>query len=374
LLVELLSQLKKINGPKILHVITKKGKGYKPAEANQTLFHAPGKFDKLTGKPIKTTNGNEPPLYQDVFGETVLELARQNQKIVGITPAMLSGCSLNIMKKEMPHRVFDVGIAEQHAVTFAAGLAKEGLIPFCNIYSSFSQRAYDQIIHDVAIQNLNVVLCLDRGGLVGADGATHHGVFDLAFLNCIPNLNIASPLNEAELRNLLYTAQLNPCGPFVIRYPRGRGVTKNWQSPFSELEIGKGQCLKQGSHIAVLSIGHIGNTVSKAIETTSNSSAVAHFDMRFLKPIDSELLHTVFAKYKTIITVEDGTVVGGLGSTVSTFMNKNGYNSQIISLGIPDNFIEHGEPDELYRECGIDTEGIAATLEKCIKNIAVTVD
>ena len=371
LLVDLLTQLKKINGPKILHIITKKGKGYKPAEANQTLFHAPGKFDKLTGKPIKTTNGNEPPLYQDVFGETVLELARQNQNIVGITPAMLTGCSLNIMKKEMPHRVFDVGIAEQHAVTFAAGLAKEGLIPYCNIYSSFSQRAYDQIVHDVAIQNLNVVLCLDRGGLVGADGATHHGVFDMAFLNCIPNLSIASPLNEAELRNLLYTAQLKPCGPLVIRYPRGRGVTKNWQNPFSKLEIGKGQCLKQGSHIAVLSIGHIGNTVSKAIETTSNSSAVAHFDMRYLKPIDSELLHTVFSKYKTIITVEDGTIVGGLGSTISSFMNKNGYKSQIISLGIPDNFIEHGEPDELYRECGIDSESIAATIEKCIKDIAV---
>nr|HPR62013.1 transketolase C-terminal domain-containing protein [Prolixibacteraceae bacterium] len=239
------------------------------------------------------------------------------------------------------------------------------------IYSSFSQRAYDQIVHDVAIQNLNVVLCLDRGGLVGADGATHHGVFDMAFLNCVPNLSIASPLNETELRNLLYTAQLKPSGPLVIRYPRGRGVTKNWQSPFNELEIGKGQCLKQGSHIAVLSIGHIGNTVSKAIDTTSNSSAVAHFDMRYLKPIDSELLHTVFSKYKTIITVEDGTIVGGLGSTISSFMNKNGYKSQIISLGIPDNFIEHGEPDELYRECGIDSESIAATIEKCIKDIAV---
>lgn len=373
LLVDLLGQLKKINGPKILHIITKKGKGYKPAETNQTLFHAPGKFDKLTGKPLKTTNGNEPPLYQDVFGETLLELARQNKQIVGITPAMLSGCSLNIMKKEMPLRVFDVGIAEQHAVTFAAGLAKEGLIPYCNIYSSFSQRAYDQIIHDVAIQNLNVVLCLDRGGLVGADGATHHGVFDMAFLNCIPNLNIASPLNEAELRNLLYTAQLKPCGPFVIRYPRGRGVNKNWHSPFSELEIGKGQCLKQGSHIAVLSIGHIGNTVCKAIEANNNNNTVAHFDMRFLKPIDSKLLHAVFAKFKTIITVEDGTIIGGLGSTVSSFMNKNGYSSQIISLGIPDNFVEHGEPDELYHECGIDTGSIAATLEKCIKNIAVTV-
>jgi 1-deoxy-D-xylulose-5-phosphate synthase len=366
LLVELLSQLRKIQGPKILHVITKKGKGYFPAERNQTLFHAPGKFDKFTGKPIKTTNGDEPPLYQDVFGETLLELARQNEAIVGITPAMLTGCSLNIMKKEMPHRVFDVGIAEQHAVTFAAGLAKEGLNPFCNIYSSFSQRAYDQIIHDVALQNLNVVICLDRGGLVGADGATHHGAYDLAFMNCIPNLIIASPLNEEELRNLMFTAQLHNYGPFVIRYPRGRGVMKNWRTNFNEIEIGRGRQLKNGTDLAILSIGHHGNYVTKAIENLGKPDMIAHYDMRFLKPIDTNILHEVFSKYETVITVEDGTIKGGLGSTVIEFMNQHNYHAKVVTLGVPDRFVEHGEPEQLFNECGYDTFGIEETIKKLL--------
>ncbi|HKK80903.1 MAG TPA: 1-deoxy-D-xylulose-5-phosphate synthase [Prolixibacteraceae bacterium] len=366
LLVKLLNRLKKIQGPKILHIITKKGKGFYPAETNQTLFHAPGKFDKTTGKQVISTNGNEPPLYQHVFGKTVLELAKQNDKIVGITPAMLSGCSLNIMQAEMPNRVFDVGISEQHAVTFSAGLAQSGMIPFCNIYSSFSQRAYDQIIHDVALQNLNVILCLDRGGLVGADGATHHGAYDLAFLNCIPNMTIAAPMNEKELRNLLFTAQKNPSGPCVIRYPRGRGVMKNWRTPFEYIEKGKGQLIKKGSSIAVLSIGNPGNFVTKALENIENSNLVAHYDMRFLKPIDTGLLHEVLSTYKTIVTVEDGTINGGLGSAIVDFMNKHQYRASIKKLGIPDTFIEHGTPDELYHECGFDAEGIAETLEQII--------
>ncbi len=364
LMVDLLNRLKKIPGPKILHIKTMKGKGYHPAENNQTLFHAPGKFDKLTGKQIVSTNGDTPPLYQVVFGKTILELAQQNSKIVGITPAMLSGCSLNIMQKEMPHRVFDVGIAEQHAVTFAAGLAKQGLIPFCNIYSSFSQRAYDQIIHDVAIQKLNVVMCLDRGGLVGADGATHHGVFDLAFLNCIPNLTIASPMNEQELRNLMYTSQSDNYGPFVIRYPRGHGVMKKWQTPFEKIEIGKGRLIKEGKRVAVISIGHTGNVVSKAIEKTLNSDDVAHYDIRFLKPIDTELLHSVFKKFEKIITVEDGVIKGGLGSTVIDFMNTHQYKAKVITLGVPDKFIEHGTISELFAECGFDADGIKNTIDK----------
>lgn len=364
LLVKLLGQLKKIQGPKILHVITKKGKGYLPAENNQTLFHAPGKFDKFTGKQVITTNGDEPPLYQTVFGETILELARDNEKIVGITPAMLSGCSLNIMQKELPNRVFDVGIAEQHAVTFAAGLAKEGLIPFCNIYSSFSQRAYDQIIHDVALQKLNVILALDRGGLVGADGATHHGVFDFAFLRCIPNLIISAPINESELRNLMFTAQQKH-GPFVIRYPRGRGVQKKWRKPMEALEIGTGRKLKDGDDVAILSIGHPGNFVTKAIENLNNSDQIAHYDMRFLKPIDNKILHEVFSKFESVITVEDGVINGGLGSAVVEFMNEHNYHAKVVCLGVPDQFVEHGKPEELQRECGFDVEGI----ENAIKNL-----
>ncbi|HKM94773.1 MAG TPA: 1-deoxy-D-xylulose-5-phosphate synthase [Prolixibacteraceae bacterium] len=368
LLVELLGQLKKISGPKILHIITKKGKGYSPAEKNQTLFHAPGKFDKITGKQIKTTNGDEPFLYQEVFGNTLLELARANESIVGITPAMLSGCSMNIMNEQIPERVFDVGIAEQHAVTFAAGMAKEGFTPFCNIYSTFSQRAYDQIIHDVAIQNLNVVLCLDRGGFVGADGATHHGVFDMAFLSCIPNIIIASPLNEQELRNLMFTAQSKPRGPFVIRYPRGRGVMKKEATPMLELEIGKGQLLKDGTDVAVLSIGHHGNYVIHALETIYQKEAVAHYDMRFLKPIDAGLLHEVFKKFKKIITVEDGVVKGGLGSSVIEFMNYHNYSAKVITLGVPDYFIEHGEPEQLFHECGYDVDGITKTIQQLLKS------
>lgn len=365
-LVRLINQLKDIPGPKLLHVITKKGKGFTPAEDNQTLFHAPGKFDKYTGKQVISENGDEPPLYQEVFGETLLELAKINHSIVGVTPAMLSGCSMNIMQKEIPHRVFDVGIAEQHAVTFAAGMASAGMVPYCNIYSSFSQRAYDQIIHDVAIQKLNVVMCLDRGGLVGADGATHHGVFDMAFLRCIPNLIIASPMNEEELRDLMYTAQNKPRGPFVIRYPRGRGVMKNWRNSFNEIEIGKGRKLVDGARLAVLSIGHPGNFVSYALNGLDDKCSVAHYDMRFLKPIDEELLHEVCSSFKTIITVEDGVITGGLASAVTEFVNQNNYQVKIVPLGIPDYFVEHGKPEELYRECGFDSEGILKTISKCL--------
>lgn len=368
LMVQLLGQLKKTKGPKILHVITKKGKGYFPAEENQTLFHAPGKFDKTTGKQVITTNGDEPPLYQNVFGETILELAKVNEKIVGITPAMLTGSSLNIMQKEMPHRVFDVGIAEQHAVTFAAGLAKTGMIPFCNIYSSFSQRSYDQIIHDVALQNLDVILCLDRGGLVGADGATHHGVYDLAFLSCIPNIIISAPMNEKELRNLMFTAQNKSCGPFAIRYPRGRGVNEKWRTPFEEIQIGKGQKLNDGSKIAILSIGHPGNFAKKAIENIGENDLVAHYNMRFLKPIDTDILHEVFSKFNSVITIEDGTIKGGLGSAVIDFMNSNNYQAKVEMLGVPDKFIEHGKPEEQYHECGFDPAGIEKTIRKILRN------
>jgi 1-deoxy-D-xylulose-5-phosphate synthase len=366
-LAKLLIRLRKIPGPKLLHVITIKGKGYFPAENNQTLFHAPGKFDKLTGKQLKTTNGDEPPLYQDVFGETVLELARLNSKIVGITPAMLSGCSLNIMQKEMPDRVFDVGIAEQHAATFAAGLASAGMIPFCNIYSSFTQRAYDQIIHDIAIQNLKVIFCLDRGGLVGADGATHHGVFDLAFLRCIPNLIIASPMNEQELRNMMFTAQKNLPGPFIIRYPRGRGVMKKWRTNFEETQIGKGRIIQEGSDIAIVSIGHPGNFVTEAIVQLGNSVSVAHYDLRFLKPLDEDLLHKVCSKFETIITVEDGVIAGGMGTAVTEFANRNNYSVKIEPLGVKDYFVEHGKPEELYHECGFDSEGIIESVKKFLK-------
>lgn len=366
-LVILLRRLKKIPGPKLLHIITVKGKGYFPAENNQTLFHAPGKFDKLTGIQVKTTNGDEPPLYQNVFGETILELARLNTKIVGITPAMLSGCSLNIMQKEMPDRVFDVGIAEQHAATFAAGLASAGLVPFCNIYSSFTQRAYDQIIHDVAIQKLKVIFCLDRGGLVGADGATHHGVFDLAFLRCIPNLIIASPMNEKELRNMMFTAQKNLPGPFIIRYPRGRGVMKKWHTEFEEIEVGKGRILKEGNDIAIVSFGHTGNFAADAITQLGDRVSIAHYDLRFLKPIDEELLHSICSKFKTIITVEDGVINGGMGSAITEFANRNNYLVKIETLGVKDYFVEHGKPEELYHECGFDAEGIIETVKKFIK-------
>ena len=360
-LAEILKDMKGIPGPKLLHVITQKGKGFAKAEENQTTFHSPGKFNMYTGEILKNPiDKPQPPLYQDVFGETILELAKINKKIIGITPAMPTGSSLKIMMDEMPDRTYDVGIAEQHAVTFSAGLATAGMIPFCNIYSSFMQRAYDQVIHDVAIQKLPVVFFLDRAGLVGSDGATHHGTYDLAFLRCIPGTTIASPLNEIEMRDLMYTAQLRPAGPFVIRYPRGRGVTVDWKHPFSEIEIGKGQQLKDGNDLAILSIGPIGQEASKAIEVLEKEHiSVAHYDMRFLKPLDNILLKSVFSRFDKIITLEDASIVGGLGSAVIEYMNDNSYKAKILRLGIPDRFVDHGTQEELYKECGFDAEGIA---------------
>ena len=362
-LISILKDLKEIPGPKLLHVVTVKGKGYKYAEENQTIWHAPGIFNKETGEIIKTESKNVPPRYQDVFGYTLLELAKINEKIVGITPAMPTGCSMNIMMKEMPDRCFDVGIAEEHAVTFSAGLATQGLIPFCNIYSSFMQRAYDQIIHDVALQKLWVIFCLDRGGLVGEDGPTHHGVFDIAYMRCVPNMIISAPMNEEELRNLMYTAQLCNHGPFSIRYPRGRGVTIDWQLPFKELPIGKGRKINDGEEIAILSLGHPGNFVQEAIyKLPKNLPKPAHYDMRFAKPIDEEILHEVFKKFKKIVTVEDGVITGGFGSAVLEFMASNNYEADIIRLGIPDKFIDQGTPAELYHECGFDSDGIITTI------------
>lgn len=357
-LVKILRDMKKINGPKLLHCITIKGKGLKQAETDQTTWHAPGKYNKDTGELIKEQNPSPTPKFQDVFGYTLLELARTNAKILGITPAMPTGCSLNIMMKEMPERCFDVGIAEQHAVTFSAGLAAKGFIPYCNIYSSFMQRAYDQVIHDTALQNLQVVFCLDRGGIVGADGATHHGAYDLAYFRCIPQITISAPLNEEELRNLMYTAQLpGQQGPFVIRYPRGNGYMTNWRTPFQELPVGKGRCMIEGEKVALLSIGAIGNLAQRAISRISQPT-IGWYDMRFLKPIDEQLLHTVFSKFKKIITLEDGTILGGLGSAVIEFMNKYHYQAQVIRLGIPDEFIEHGSQQQLYKLCGYDEDAI----------------
>lgn len=357
-LVNTLRQIKDMKGPKLLHLHTIKGKGFKPAEKNPTVFHAPGKYDPETGERLKDNCEGLPPKYQDVFGETVLELARQNDKIVGITPAMATGCSLTIMMKEMPERTFDVGIAEGHAVTFSGGLAKEGLIPFCNIYSSFSQRAFDNIIHDVALLRLPVVFCFDRAGLVGQDGATHHGAFDLAALRPIPNLTISSPMNEHELRHLMYTAQLPGKGPFVIRYPRGRGVLTDWRCPFEELPIGKGRKLSDGTDVAVLSLGPIGNVVQKVVqELREEGQSVAHYDMRFLKPIDEDILQEA-SKCRRIVTVEDGVVRGGLGSAVIEYMADHNLHPEVIRLGLPDRFIEHGTPDELYHLVGLDAENI----------------
>ncbi|HPQ09473.1 MAG TPA: 1-deoxy-D-xylulose-5-phosphate synthase [Bacteroidia bacterium] len=357
-LTQVLNDIKNIPGPKLLHVLTKKGKGYKfSEEGDETLWHAPGLFNKETGELIKVVPPKpQPPKYQDVFGYTIVELAEQNPKIVGITPAMPSGCSLNIMMKAMPDRAFDVGIAEQHAVTFSAGLATQGYIPFCNIYSSFMQRAYDQVIHDVALQKLKVIFCLDRGGLVGADGPTHHGVFDLAYFRCIPNMIVAAPMNEVELRNMMYTATLDEVQlPMSIRYPRGNGVLTDWKKPFEKIEIGKGRKIKDGKEICFLSIGHIGNFVTEAIQTLQEKYKInpAQYDMRFVKPIDEEILHEALSKYPVIITIEDGTIIGGLGSAVLEFMADNYYKNQVIRMGIPDRFIEHGEPMELYEECGI---------------------
>jgi 1-deoxy-D-xylulose-5-phosphate synthase len=361
-LTKVLQDLKDIPGPKLLHVLTQKGKGYKYSEAgNPTLWHAPGLFNKITGELIKPlVSGPQPPKYQDVFGHTIVELAEQNPKIMGITPAMPSGCSLNIMMKAMPDRAFDVGIAEQHAVTFSAGLATQGLVPFCNIYSSFMQRAYDQVVHDVALQNLHVVFCLDRGGLAGADGPTHHGAFDLAYFRCIPNMVVSAPMNEEELRNLMYTAQLEKnAGPFSIRYPRGNGVMLDWRKPFTELEIGKGRKIKAGIDIAILSIGTAGNLATKAIEKLlAENISVAHYDMRFVKPIDEVLLHEVFQAHNKIITIEDGSIVGGMGSAILEFMGDHAYAAKVKRMGMPDKFIEHGEQKELYTECGFNTDDI----------------
>lgn len=369
-LSKVLNDLKDIPGPKILHCLTVKGKGYKfSEEGNQTIWHSPGLFNKDTGEIIKIVPKEpQPPKYQDVFGYTIVELAEKNPKIMGITPAMPSGCSLNIMMQAMPDRAFDVGIAEQHAVTFSAGLATQGLVPFCNIYSSFMQRAYDQVIHDVALQNLNVVFCLDRGGLAGADGATHHGAFDLAYMRCIPNMIVAAPMNEEELRNMMFTAQQEDVGPFTIRYPRGNGVMKEWKTPFRNLQIGKGRKLKNGDDIAILTIGHIGNIAATACETLEAEGIFAsHYDMRFAKPIDEEILHEVFTKFDRVITVEDGCIQGGMGSAVIEFMADNGYAAQVKRLGIPDKFIDHGEQKELYTECGFDANAIIATVKEMIE-------
>ncbi|MBN2662869.1 MAG: 1-deoxy-D-xylulose-5-phosphate synthase [Bacteroidales bacterium] len=369
-LIEVLQDLKEIDGPKLLHIKTVKGKGYKFAEENQTKWHATSAaFDIETGQVINTGNEKpKPPKFQDVFGKTIIELAKQNEKIVGITPAMPSGCSLNMMMKEMPERAFDVGIAEQHAVTFSAGLAVDGMIPFCNIYSTFMQRAYDQVIHDVALQNLHVIFCLDRGGLVGDDGATHHGAYDLSYMRSVPNMVVASPFDEIELRNLMYTAQLEKNKfPFTIRYPRGRGSNIDWQKDFSEIIIGKGRIITKGDDIAILTIGAIGSEIVKSIELLKNEHiSAAHYDMRFVKPLDEELLHQIFSKFKHIITVEDNSIIGGLGTAVVEFMNANNYNSEIKILGIPDEFIEQGTQQELYKICGFDYLSVSKTAKKML--------
>lgn len=362
-LIKVLNDIKDMKGPKILHVMTTKGKGFEAAERDATAWHAPGKFNKETGERIIADRKNQPQLYQDVFGYTLVELAKQNDKVVGITPAMPTGCSMTFLMKEMPERTFDVGIAEGHAVTFSAGLAKEGMLPFCNIYSSFMQRAYDQIIHDAALQKLDMVLCLDRAGLVGEDGATHHGALDLAYLRCIPNVTIASPIDEIALRNLMYTASLPGKGVFAIRYPRGKGEIQDWQQPLQELPVGKGQLLRDGKDVAVISIGPIGYIVKKAIEQAlAQGVEAAHYDMIFLKPIDEELLHEVGRKYSYIVTVENGTIQGGLGTAVMEFMMENGYSPKIKRIGIPDEFIPHGTIPELYRMCGMDADSITQAL------------
>ena len=367
-IVRLLRQLKDMKGPKLLHLHTQKGHGYKPAENEATVWHAPGRFDVDTGERIVSDSSNKPPKFQRVFGETLLELAEQNPNIVGVTPAMPTGCSMNIMMEKMPKRVFDVGIAEGHAVTFSGGMAKDGLQPFCNIYSAFAQRAYDNIIHDLAILNLPVVICLDRAGLVGEDGATHHGAFDLAALRPIPNLTIASPMNEHELRRLMYTAQLPGKGTFVIRYPRGCGVLTDWRCPFEEIEVGTGRKLRDGTDIAILSIGPIGNTVEEAIkeiqEKTEPQLSIAHYDMRFLKPLDEKMLKEIGERFNRIITIEDGVRNGGLGSAVLEWMNDHGYHPAITRMGLPDEFVEHGTVQELRHIVGIDKEAILKELAK----------
>ena len=369
-LAEVLKDLKEIPGPKILHCITKKGKGFKPAEkGDSTKWHAPGVFNKETGEIIKGTQKKTPPKYQDVFGETIIELAKKNKNIVGITPAMLSGSSLNKMMAEMPDRTYDVGIAEQHAVTFSAGMATQGKVPFCNIYSTFMQRSYDQVIHDVALQNLNVVFCLDRGGLVGADGATHHGAFDIAYFRCVPNMVVSAPMNEEELRNLMYTAQLPNQGPFSIRYPRGAGVMINWKTQLTEIEVGTGRKIKSGEDIAILSIGHPGNFVVTAEETFSKEGLnIAHYDMRFVKPLDKKLLHKICRKFRAIITIEDGCLQGGFGSAILEFIADNKYQNTVKRLGIPDKFINHGTQQELWRDCNYDSVAIIEAVHDILKS------
>jgi 1-deoxy-D-xylulose-5-phosphate synthase len=377
-LTKVLNDLKHIKGPKLLHVVTTKGKGYPYAEKDQTKFHAPGLFNKKTGElKIAPCEKNMPPKFQVVFGQTLLELAKINPKIVGITPAMPTGCSLNIMMNAMPERTFDVGIAEQHAVTFAAGLAAQGLIPFCNVYSSFFQRAYDQAIHDVALQNLKVIFCLDRAGLVGEDGATHHGAFDISFLRCIPNMIVASPMNESELRNLMFTAQQNyeKDGPWVIRYPRGNGVMQNWKTPFEPIKIGQGRKLRAGKDIAVITIGPIGNEALRACKDLEKKYQIsaAHYDLRFVKPLDHSLLHEVFTSFDKIITIEDNSLMGGMGSAVLEFMADNGYQARVKRLGIPDVFVQHGSLEELYRDCAYDYKAVLdEVVNICQTNFALS--
>lgn len=368
-LAKILEDLKDIPGPKLLHIVTQKGKGYKYSEeGNPTKWHAPGVFNKETGEIVKIVPKTpQPPKYQDVFGHTIVELAEKNDKIMGVTPAMPTGCSLNIMMQAMPNRAFDVGIAEQHAVTFSSGLATQGMVPFCNIYSSFMQRAFDQVLHDAALQNLNIVFCLDRGGLVGADGATHHGAYDMAYMRCIPNMTVAAPMNEAELRNLMYTAQLENKGTFSIRYPRGTGVMTEWKTPFKEIKVGTGRKLTNGDDIAILTIGHPGNFAQKAIESLKKEGvSVAHYDMRFVKPIDEVMLHEVFSKFNKVITVEDGCIMGGFGSAVIEFMADHKYQAEVKRLGIPDTYIHHGKVEELHAECGFDTNGIISTVREML--------
>ncbi|WP_299382523.1 1-deoxy-D-xylulose-5-phosphate synthase [uncultured Lacinutrix sp.] len=364
LLISELNRLKNVNGPKFLHIITTKGKGLRQAEENQVTYHAPGKFDPKTGDLYNQIDSIQPPKFQDVFGYTIVELAHQNKNIIGITPAMPTGSSLKYMMEKIPERAFDVGIAEQHAVTFAAGLATQGMVPFCNIYSTFLQRAYDQVIHDVAIQSLPVIFCLDRAGLVGEDGATHHGVFDIAYLRCIPNLIIFAPRNEIELRNIMYTAQLGLKQPIAIRYPRGRGFNIEWKQPFSKIKIGKGYCLKKGTKTAILSIGSIAQNITKALELIEDTTLFSHFDMRFVKPLDLEMLHDIFKSHETIVTIEDSSIKGGFGSAIAEFSAEHNYTNKIITKGIPDTFIEHGTILELQQSLHLDPKSLSLFLKK----------
>jgi 1-deoxy-D-xylulose-5-phosphate synthase len=373
-LANLFRDLRKIQGPKLLHVITKKGKGFPSAENNATLFHAPpGRFDKESGEIFLMPKPSPaPPKYQEVFGETMMELAGKNDRIVAITPAMPTGSKLNGMLDKVADRTFDVGIAEQHAVTFAAGLATQGMLPYCTIYSTFLQRAYDQVIHDVALQNLKVVFCIDRGGLVGSDGATHHGVFDLAYLRIIPNMTLAAPMDERELRNFLYTAQTEPEGPFAIRYPRGSGIHADWKKPFEKIPVGKSRLMRSGKDIAILSIGHPGNFVTEAAEKLAKEKiSITHYDMRFVKPLDEEALHRIASQFNEVITVEDGVITGGFGSAVMEFFNEHHYPVHVTRLGVPDRFISHGSQQELYRECGFDADGICRTVKKVLSEKAI---